>query len=757
MAQTLEIEDLSGGVTDYYLNAPPNKMKSCDNLLINQYPQMGKLFTRDGSRLYSSAYPQIPAGAQRINTCLIYKNLLYVQSSQKLYYFKNSTGWMDILGPTGNNAFPSITINNYFSYATWNYHTFFAHTGRDYPKKVIKNSSGVPFIVEAGLPKINSAGITFSHSGGGTSNWLYRFVYRYEYTAEGNIKFVDLGSPSASRFYTAGLNVTIANIPVLSNGTTSNFDTANIKIEIYRTLNNGTIYYKVGSINNGTTTFVDSVPDATLQLNELLYTTGGVVDNDRPPKCLSLHIKRDTGYYANIMTDGNEVINYRLLQSVPGDIDAVPQSFFLDVDDEIIAVSSTKANVVLLCRNSIYRVDGEYDELGMGGMLSERISDTAGCVSGQSVVQALDGVFWAGADGIYFTDGFRVQRINTDFDRTYKTFVTDAGVMSDNQTFRIQGKYNKKKNNIWWTIQKEGSTDVNMCYILDLNWSINDKSTFTTANGKSFAPSAIEFDNGQMIRCDKRGYVLIHEDDIYVDPLIDTTIPASDWSSETIVYDMETVAFNFGTSSTRKYVTQVNISAESTTNLSLQIVSNNDDNRKVADLSPIRFRGNITWGFPDIYWGDHTLDWNKQGLVHEKRRMPAQNLRCNFKSIKLTNAKTVIISSDVIGTATINATAKTVTLTNVTQYDWPSLAVGYFIAFEADNFTREYEVIARTADVLTYLDPNNASSTNINQKWVLRGFPKGEILNLLNMSLVYEASGPTLNPYRTADSGEVGT
>jgi len=757
MAQTLELEDFSGGVTDYYLSAPPNKLRTCDNLLINQYPQMGKPFTRFGSRIYDANYPQIPAGAQRIGACQIYKNLLYVQSSQKLYYHNAVTGWNDIPGPTGNNAFPGVTTSTYFNYATWNYHTLWAHTGRDYPKKVIKGISGVPFIVEAGLPKFNTSGITYTHGGGTHSDWLYKFVYRYDYAAEGNIQFTDIGSPSPSYVVSGALNVVFTGIPVLSNGSTSNFNTSNIYIDIYRTLNNGTVFYKVGTITNGTTTFTDSVPDATLQLNQTLYTTGGVVENDRPPKCTSVHVKRDTGYYANIQTASGEILNYRCLQSIPGDIDSVPESFYVDVDDEIIAVSSTKSNVVLLCRNSAYRIDNEFDELGRGGMLCERISDTAGCVSGQGVVQALDGVFWAGLDGIYFTDGFRVQRINTDYDKTYRTFTTNLGNVDDAKAFKIQGKYDKKKNRIWWTIQKDGSLEINSCYILDLNWGISDKSTFTTASGASYAPTAIEFDNGDMIRCDKRGYILVHEDELYVDPKIDTTISPALWTSETIVYEMETTAFNFGTSTTRKYVTQVNVTCENATNLSLQIVSNNDDNRKLGDLSPIRFRGNVTWGFPDVYWGDQTLDWNRQGLIHEKRRMPARNLRCNFKSVKFGNAKVVIISSDIIGTATINSLAKTVTLTNTTQYDWPSLSVGYYIAFEADNYTREYEVTARTNDVLTYSDSINASQSNVGQKWVLRGYPKGEILNLLNMSLVYEVSGPTLHPFRSAESGEVGT
>lgn len=770
MTQKVELSDFSGGITDYYLYAPPNKMRQCDNMLINQYPDRGKPFTRPGSDLYDSNHPKI-ASSSRINTCFLYKGILHVQSSTNLYYYSTVSGWTEVLGPTGNKAFPGIDTTANFSFANWNYHTLLTHDKFGYPKKAIINESDVPEIMEAGLPALSKTGITVTpatpYVSGTAYVYLYKLVYRQDYKVYGPVEFTDIGTPSLSIEVkagaaidgTAGKQISIANIPVLSNGTTSNFKTSSIKVDIYRTVNNGTTFYKCGTINNGTTTYVDLMTDANLTLQELLYTTGGVVENDRPPKCKVIHVKNDTAYYANIETNDAvpERLNFRMQQSIVGDIDSCPASFYVDVDDEIVSVSSTKSNVIILCKNSIYRVDGFYDETGRGGMLAERISDTAGCISQQSPVQALDGVFWMGLDAVYYTDGFRVIKLNQEYDITYKSYMSTANAIDTVKILKYQGKYDRKRNRIWWVVQTENAADVNLCYILDLNWGVKENATFTTVSGESFAPSAIEFDNGNLIRCDKRGYVLLHKPNLFSDPHIDPLIDPSQWYRETIIYSLESIAFDFGTSTTRKYVTQANITAESTTNVSLQIISNNDDNRKIANLLPIRYRGNMIWGEPDVYWGDHSLDWNKQGLVHEKRRMPAKSLRCNFKSIKLTNAKVAIISSDLIGTANINSVAKTVTLSDVVSYDWPSFSIGYFIAFESDNYITEYEVIGRTDDVLTYVDDLNKTQTAINQKWILRGYPKGEILNLLNISLVYEMSGPTLHPYRSGESGEVGT
>ena len=216
---------------------------------------------------------------------------------------------------------------------------------------------------------------------------------------------------------------------------------------------------------------------------------------------------------------------------------------------------------------------------------------------------------------------------------------------------------------------------------------------------------------------------------------------------------METSSYNFGTSAVRKYVTQANVTCESTTNLALQIVSNNDDNRIVSNLLPIRYRGNILWGEPDVYWGDITLEWNRQGLIHEKRLMPAKNLRCNYKSLKFTNAHVAILSSDIIGTAIINPSLKTATLNN-TIYDWPDKCIGYFISFESDGYVREYEIVGRSPDILTFSDPLNFVG-NGTQKWVIRGRPLGEVLNLLNVSVIYDIAGPSQTAFKVSTSGEV--
>jgi hypothetical protein len=749
MGQKLEIEDFSGGVTDYYLNAPPNKLKTCDNLLLIQYPTSAKPFTRPGSGFYiSAASAQLPTGAQRVSTMKFVATYPLFQSSQKLYR-NNAGSFTEVASPVGN-AFRLATTNSIFSVSEpWQHQTIWTHSDYMQPMRVRHTGSGGFSAESAGAPKptINSTSVT-----AGANNWLYRIVRTYTYTTADGITFLDRSAPSDIRTALSAATPVTVNWTAYTNSADASFPTT-MGMEIYRTTNAGTTFYLVGSTTDAAATFVDNVSDATLINNEVLYTAGGVVPNDIPPRCSLTHVFGDVAYYADVY-DGTSNYRFRLMHSVPGSLFAVPSTFFLDLDNDITGISSTKSNVVCLCRSgAVYRIDGVFDELGRGGMFYERISDTADCISGQSVVQALDGLFWAGRDGIFFTDGYQVVKLNGDYDKTWSSWVDTTQKQQ-----RIQGKYDKRKNRIWWTIQGN-VTDVDRCYVLDLTYGIRENATFTTVSGMdSFSPTAIDFDvNGDLIRCDRRGYVFKHSNTLFTDLKVDVNESPADWVRQTIFYNLESIAFNFGTSVLRKYVTGINVVADSITNLALQITSNNDDAKSLSDLLPIRYRGNVVWGEPDIYWGDPTIAWNLEGLILEKRRMPAKNLRCSYKIVGFTNAYVVIITSDLLGTADIDATSKTVTLSDTAAYDWPSDSVDWYISFEADNFDREYLITARTDDVLTYEDSINASSNVIGSRWQISGYPKGEILNLLNYALYYDIFGQTQEVFNKSDTGSIAT
>lgn len=753
------VDDFSGGITDNHIGAPPNKYQIADNLLIEQHGQKGKLISRPGSELFDASNPQLPSGNQRVGKLRYFQNLLFAQSGRDIYY--SSSGWNALLGPvTSNKPFASgFTTANRISWDTYNNHLYIASDSFDYISKIYPNNSGTPVLRTAGLPELATNPTVASSGGASTQNFVYRFIYSYTYQVntltfkdEGGYKQVSLLLVNAPNTST----VNITNIPVLANGSTTNWDTSTIKVEIYRTTNNGTVFYKVGEVTNGTTTYNDTTSDATLVSNQLLYTEGGVLENDIPPFSKFLTITGDNGiaWYAHIK-EGTEIKKNRVRQSVPGDPDSCPATFFVDVAEDIAGISSVRGYPIVICDNAAYRLEGFFDEVGQGGITTVKISDTASCISSNSIVQTLEGIYWCGRDGIYYCDGYNVTRINGEWSaETYKALVS--------QTSRhayIEGAYDKVEKRIWWTFQEDTSNgDADKCYILDLNWGVSDDMPFTSAsNGSYFIPSAITFnDDGELVRGDKRGYVLRHDLNVLSDPKIDTLVLPADWEKVTIVYDFHSAAFDLGSTSDRKYVPKIILTCKNQTNLSTQIISNNDDNRQKLNLSPIRFRGNLIWGDPLPIWGDPDLIWNFDGLIEEQRMFPSRSLRCSYKQIQITNAFVNILNSDSLSSVTVDNTFKTATLTDSVNLDWPNDLVDYFIAFEDDNYVNEYQITADGADTITYLDPNNQSPSGT-QNWVIRGYPKDEVINILSFTLIYEVFGITQQPYRTANSGGVGT
>lgn len=731
--QPFEVFDFSGGITDHYTDARPSQYRQGDNFLIKKYGETGKLSSRPGSVIFNEDHPQITAGSQRIGALVNFDNNdeLLIHSNRRIYFIDPVNGHEVIRGPSSNDVLTTGDLTSVLSVAQWNHHLLVTSDAFPSPMKIYRDENGDLQVRNAGLPKLDGSAITFTHAAG-TESFIYAFTYEYTYQV-GSVTFVDVSTsyevlrslcpdPSVSA-------ISIGALPSIPAGF-ENYDTAKIKIGVYRTINGGTTLYKVGEVTNGTTSFSDNKSDDAIQANEVIYTTGGVLYNDPPPLAKVVHVVNDIAYYGNLL-EGSARVSNRLRQSVRGDFDACPEEFYIDLDEEIVAISSVNETPIVLCRVGVFRIEGAFDELGRGGMSFQKISDAATCISSQSVVRTLDGIFWAGEDAFYFSDGFRVMKVSEELPETHKRIVSTA-----ERKRRIVGTYDPEKRLVYWAVQKN-ATDCDTLYILHLSFGIRLHSTFTTASGgEAFRPTALTYFNGQLVRGDTRGYVLKHDDSILTDPEIDPVRPVKNWILNPVVYIYQSPAFNFGTAFVRKWVPKMGLIAKNLTNLSLEIVSNNDENRTIAALQPIRFRGNIDWGDPETVWRDESIIWGYDGLIEEIRRFPAGSLRCNYKQITLTNAKVAITNSDTIGTATPNPSLKTITLDSAASSDWPLECQGYFIAFDRDGYSKEYLILERADDTLTVLDPIGQLPSG-SCGWVIRGIPKYEQLGLVGYTIHY--------------------
>jgi hypothetical protein len=810
--QQLVIGDFSGGITDYTLDAQPNQSAELENFVVNKnkklvtvpgseifnalYPQVPdgnvritglfkstapNLYVNSGRKIWypgasswtelvgPSSNPAFGAGTTAsFMSASEWNDHIYATNSEyskpiKIFhngstYQVRTAGLPEFTSPPSiaSTAAATVTFTVTAANATIGA-VYQASNGTQFTVSITiaagttlttTSTGSVP--VSGTLTKLSGTGdatINFTAVTSPTNSYLYAFHYFYQYTV-GTTQYEDYGPVTyVSRqnvpAVTSAVTASVTGIPVLSNGATDNYATALVKVYIYRTINNGLTFYKIGEVTNGTTTFLDNKPDGDITSGLLLYTNGGTLDYDPPPLCKFVHVVNGVAYYANIK-EGSEFFRNQVRQSIQGDPDSCPIGLTVDVLEEIVGLSSYTDNPLVFTNKRVYRLNGQYDELGQGQVTFEDITKTVGCMSHNSIVQTRFGVFWAGDDGFYWTDGFSFKKVSDSINERYKSLVS-----SDSRKSRIYAAYDTTENKIHWAVTYDNTaTDNDAFFTLDLRWGISDSCTFTTrSNGASFAPTAIIFYQGDLIRADKRGYIFKHSSSYTTDPDVNPLLAYSLWNKKTIVPRYLSTIFNFGLPSVRKWVPKLLLSMQNVTNVSVQIRSINDDSNASKDLLEIRYRGNVLWGDPEPVWGLDAPYWSFFNLIEEMRRFPAKSLRCSFKQIEITQAFTIVYNSDTIGTGTVDNALKTVTLSG----DWPADLVDYLIYFETDGYSKGYEIVSRDSNnQITYLDPSTLQPSGTDVKWVIRGYPRGEIFNILSYILYYAPlTDQSFKTYRT--------
>ncbi len=449
-------------------------------------------------------------------------------------------------------------------------------------------------------------------------NYIYTLLYSREYRTSDGLLRKDVSATYVTSYQALRAPevepVTITSIPAVANDTEDNYDTSNIKIEVYRTTDAGVVPRLVGKIANGTTTFVDNMPDEELEAQEAVYTVGGVVDNDPPPIAKFVHEHNGFGYYGNLKI-GDDYYPNDIAQSISGDLDSVPETFRTSLPLPVMGISSTTRDAVAWTKKGTYRLEGTIDERGQGAIIPIEISNQVGLCGGLSPVQIEGGIVFAGTDGFYFTDGYRVTPISKKWSTTYALLVLETA-----QRRRIQGTYDRLNQRVFWAMGYD--TDENdSVFVLHLKFGLReDGGSFTEWNGGTwFSPSAIAFFDGDLIRGESRGYVLRHDSTLLCDPEIDPLVDVDDWNDQPVYFNYMSPAWDFGTMKVKKWVTKIVTYLGNVGKTTVQLFRTNDSGRPPAELRNIVFDGET------------------DGAIIEKRWMPAGSLRCTRMQIQFTN------------------------------------------------------------------------------------------------------------------------
>lgn len=721
----MEINDFSGGIVDNYLAGNVNQFRTLDNCYIDENK---KLLSRYGCAIWDDTNYQIPAGEQRIGSMVDFQDTLLVQSAANIYYVDST--WQTLAGPTTNPVSRGTGTGNYYDYAEWNDHLFVVNDDLTSPMKIYKDGSGDWQLRNAGMAGLASDP-TITPDSNDTASYIYYFLYYYTYSV-GTVTYEDFGtttfvsSTSSADMSGVGHYNQISVIPVLANSTTENYATTAVKVKVYRTTDNGIVPYYVGEVTNGTTTFQDTVTDATLVNNVQLYTNGGVYDNDTPPPAKYITVVDNIAWYGYVL-EGSEQVSYRVRQSKKNDPDSCPSEFFIDMDEEITGIDNVNGYCIVFCKKGIYRLEGYRDLQGNGFIAKRKIHSTAGCVSNRSIIAGENVLFFAGQNGFYVTDGYSAQRISPQIEATYTDLVATAATAR-----KIYATRDNKNQRVYWSLQS-GTTEVDTVYVFHERYG-----TFTTwSGGTNFRPTSIIFFGNDFYRSDSRGYIFKHDSDCYTDLVIDTTAVPSTWTTTAIEYDITSSAYNFGSSSIRKWVPWITYVLANESKLSLQINSINDDTEYEQPLAKIRFRNSINYGDPEIDFGDSDISYYNKELIKGKRRFPRRSLRCTYKQVQFKNSDSVIFASDSFTTATVNNVANTAVLEDTTNYSWPNDIENYYITFEEDNYTKRYLITSRSDDTIIFRDNDDTAPNGTVIKWQIAGTRKGERIKMLSYVVNY--------------------
>ena len=464
-----------------------------------------------------------------------------------------------------------------------------------------------------------------------------------------------------------------------------------------------------------------------------------------------MYIFGTTAFYGGVY-DGEQFLPKRLIQSVTNVPDSAPATFYDDFDDNIVAISSAKNNVIVLCENSIFRENGGFDLLGKGSLYHERISDVVGCVSANSVVKTEAGVFFAGTDGFYFTDGFQMIKISLEIDRTY------AGlVKSSTQKAAIKGVYDSLNRLVFWSVcTSPSSKDADAIYVFHLNFGVKPSGCFSRFyNEDMLQPNALAFHDSRLVFADNSGYVFKTDPDQKADIYYSTA--HSTWLDKHMPYDYLGCAIDMGTAFKRKWLTRLHVVGDNHGNVLAEpyiIRDKNFDYNGEKVMAKINYADNEVWGAPIKVWGTDEDHWGNYGKMDLWRRFPQTTLRADMVQIGLRPVYGTVYAWSVDypeeATCDVDSVGKTAIIATPAGYTnivWPTDAWECYICFDTDEYENEFLITDIAGDQITYSDASNLSSDNPLAKWEIRGYKKQQRPHISTMVVHYAYLGDENQSY----------
>lgn len=177
-------------------------------------------------------------------------------------------------------------------------------------------------------------------------------------------------------------------------------------VVLYRTLASGTIYYRVEAAAITSTSITDNYSDATIASNQILYTTGGAVENIDPPNCNFIGVGKnrlwtfETGvsdilWFSKEFREGyvptfSDLLTINMGKSY-GPLVGVAQ-----IDDKMLVFKEFGVYVIF--------GDGPSDNLVGQWSTPTAVVQGMGCIEARSILETTQGVIYQSQEGLYLID-----------------------------------------------------------------------------------------------------------------------------------------------------------------------------------------------------------------------------------------------------------------------------------------------------------------------------------------------------------------
>lgn len=268
-----------------------------------------------------------------------------------------------------------------------------------------------------------------------------------------------------------------------------------VTIEIYRTEAGGTVFYKITDTTSplendpaaDSVTHVDTISDTDLIDNEILYTTGGVLDNIAAPASSLIKTFNNRIVLAGLEDENKIQYSKIRFEGRPVEFNDTLTINLVPDGGGITALEVMDEKLLIFKENALFYISGDGpNNLGQQDSFIEPeiVSGDVGCIDPNSTVLAPSGVFFKSNKGIYKVGrDLSIEYIGAPVEDFNNLKITSAEVVPQNNQIRFL-------------------TRTGMCLVYD--YFVQQWVTFSNHEGKS---ATLVSDNSyHYLRSDSRLY-----------------------------------------------------------------------------------------------------------------------------------------------------------------------------------------------------------------------------------------------------------